>query len=391
MSEMKITKAIINCQLVLEHGILWDAVLILKGNKIKGFGAARETEIPEGAEIIDAEGNYVGPGFVDIHVHGGGGFQMFSDPVNAAKHFLSHGETSVFATPSGTASKSLDEVLEIIRTVRAGIKEAKNLKGIYMEGPYYNPNYGANKKLNTWGHKPVEPEDFIPLVDAAGTDVKVWMVGPERMNEGLMPFLEYARKVNPDVLFTVGHSDATPEQIRSMGKYRPRLITHILNATGRQPVYGGTRSYGPDEYALKEFDVYAEMISDSLAVHVSPELQRYVIKGKGVDKVVLITDSTVYNNPAPERYAHVTDINFDAFGGIAGSKLTMDKACKNVMAHTNCGICEAFLMASRNPARAVGLDDEIGTIEVGKAADIVIVNDRFEVKKVILGGEVCNF
>ena len=90
-------------------------------------------------------------------------------------------------------------------------------------------------------------------------------------------------------------------------------------------------------------------------------------------------------------YAHVTDINFDAFGGIAGSKLTMDKACKNVMAHTNCGICEAFLMASRNPARAVGLDDEIGTIEVGKTADLVIVNDRFEVKKVILGGEVCNF
>ena len=185
--------------------------------------------------------------------------------------------------------------------------------------------------------------------------------------------------------------EATPDEIRAMGKYRPRLATHITNATGRRDVYGGTRSFGPDEYALKEFDVYAELICDSLAIHVSPEIQRYVIKGKGVDKVILISDSTVYNNPTPEKYAGVTDINFDAWGGIAGSKLTLDKACKNIMTHTNCGIAEAFLMASRNPARALGLDDKIGTIEAGKTADLVIVNDRFEVKKVILGGETCNF
>ena len=69
----------------------------------------------------------------------------------------------------------------------------------------------------------------------------------------------------------------------------------------------------------------------------------------------------------------------------------MNQACRNIMAHTQCGICEAFLMASRNPARAIGLDDEIGTIEVGKTADLVFVNDRFDVKKVILGGEICNF
>ena len=391
MSEMKITKAITNCQLVLEKGILWDATLLISEDKIASFGPAREVEIPKEAEIIDAEGNYVGPGFVDIHVHGGGGYQMFSDPAAAAQHFLAHGETSILATPSRTASSTREEVVNMIRLIREAMKSAKSIKGIYMEGPYYNPNYGANKKLNTWGYKPVLAEDFTALVDAGGDDIKVWMVGPERMKEGLMPFLEYARKVNPNVLFTVGHSEATPDEIRAMGKYRPRLATHITNATGTLPVYGGTRSFGPDEYALKEFDVYAELICDSLGVHVSPELQRYVIKGKGVDKVVLITDSTVYNNPPPERFAGVTDINFDNWGGIAGSKLTLDKACRNIMTHTNCGITEAFLMASRNPARVLGLDNEIGSIDIGKTADIVIVTDRFEVKKVILGGEVCNF
>ena len=151
------------------------------------------------------------------------------------------------------------------------------------------------------------------------------------------------------------------------------------------------RPFGPDEYALKEPDMYAELISDSLPVHVPAELQRYVLKGKTIDQVILITDSTVYPNPPPERYAHVTDINFDSFGGIAGSKLTMDKACRNIMKHTTCGITEAFLMASRNPARLMGWDNEIGTIEVGKIADLVIVSDRFDVKKVILGGEICKF
>ena len=391
MSKTNITKAITNCQLVLERGILWDATLLLADDKIAGYGAARETEIPDGVEVIDAEGNYVGPGLVDIHVHGGGGFQTSQNPVEAANFFLSHGETSMLCTPSGSGSKAREEVVEIIHRIRSAMKVAKNIKGIYMEGPYYNPNYGANKKLNTWGHRPVDPDDVNALVDAGGTDVKVWMVGPERMNEGLMYFLEYARKVNPNVLFTVGHSDATPDEIRAMGKYRPRITTHITNATGMKPVYGGTRSFGPDEYALKENDVYAELICDSLAVHVSPELQRYVIKGKGINRVILITDSTVYNNPPPEMYAGVTDINFDNWGGIAGSKLTLDKACKNIMTHTNCGIAEAFLMASTNPARALGMDNEIGSIDIGKNADIVIVNDRFEVKKVILGGEACNF
>lgn len=386
---MNVTSAITNCQLVLEDGILWDSALLLAGEKIAAFGPSREIEIPKDIEVIDAGGDYVGPGFVDIHAHGGGGYQTSLNPIEASRHFLSHGETSMLCTPSGSGSKPREELVEIIKRIREAMKRAPNIKGIYMEGPYYNPNYGANKKLNTWGHRPVDPEDFKALVDAAGTDVKVWMVAPERVSEGLMPFLEYAREVNPAAIFAVGHSDATPAQIRALGKYRPALMTHITNATGRQPA--PVMSFGPDEYALREPEMYAELISDSLAVHVNPEMQRYILKGKGIDKVILITDSTVYPNDPPEKYKHTTDINFDSFGGIAGSKLTMDKACRNIMKHTSCGITEAFLMASRNPARLLGLDGEIGSIEVGKTADLVIVNDKFDVRKVILGGKICVF
>ncbi len=383
---MKITKAITNCQIVLENGILWDAVLLISDDKIAAFGTARETEIPDGAEIIDAEGAYVGPGFVDIHVHGGGEADTYDDPVKAANHFLRHGETSILATPSYDLNK--DEFIASVRTIKENLTKAKNIKGINFEGPYTNPKYGSHAYMNPW-RKPISEEDYKPIVDEAGSLALIWSIAPEL--EGLIPFLEYARSVNPSTIFSLGHSEATPDEIRALGKFKPRLMTHTMNATGRLPVYGGTRSYGPDEYILKETDVYAELISDSLAIHVKPEMQRFIIKGKGIDKMILITDSTYYDNTPPEHLKHVTDLNFDDHGGIAGSKMTMDLACRNIMTHTSCGICEAFLMASRNPARLLGLDNEIGSIEVGKTADLVIVTDRFDVKKVILGGELCNF
>ena len=94
------------------------------------------------------------------------------------------------------------------------------------------------------------------------------------------------------------------------------------------------------------------------------------------------------NGENPENLKHVTDLNFDERGDLAGSKLTMDAACRNIMTHTNCGIAQAFIMASRNPARAIGMDHEIGTIEVGKKANLVFVDHRFHVESVILNGKI---
>lgn len=389
MNGIKLTiTAIENARIVLENGILWEGLLLLEGDRILTYGNAREMEsrIPEEAVRIDAEGAYVGPGFVDIHVHGGGGYSTCYEPVEAAEFFLRHGATTILATPS--YDMSFDRFLEAIRSVKAAAGTAKTIRGFYMEGPYMNPEYGSHSYRNPW-RGPVDPEQFKALVDEAGIMAKVWAIAPER--PGLIPFLEYARKVNPEVVFAIGHSEATPAQIRSLGKYCPTLQTHSMDATGRIPVYGGTRGYGPDEYCMKELDVYTELISDSCGIHVHPEMQQLLLHNKGIHRTILITDSTTHDEPIPEKFAHVPDLNFDAQGGIAGSKMTMDLACRNIMTHTNCGITQAFLMASRNPARAVGLDQEIGTIEPGKRADLVFVDDRFQVRQVMLGGELCQF
>lgn len=384
----KTYKAIYNAQIVLENGILWDGALLIDGNRILEYGNAREMEsrIPGDTIYIDAKGSYVGPGFVDIHVHGGGGHSTCYEPVEASNYFLRHGTTSILATTD--YHMPFERFLEAIRTVKAAGSAAKTIRGFYMEGPYTNPNYGSHSYENPW-RVPIDPTQYEKLVDEAGTMAKVWTIAPER--PGIVEFLKYAKKVNPDVVIAVGHSEATPNQIRSLGKYRPTLLTHALNATGRLGDCGGVRGEGPDEYCMKEPQVYAELISDSCGIHVGPDLQQLLLHNKGVHHMVLITDSTIHNKPVPPQFAHVTDLNFDDRGGLAGSKMTMDQACRNIMTHTNCGIAQAFLMASSNPAKAVGLDQELGSIEPGKRADLVFVNDRFHVQQVMLGGEICDF
>lgn len=381
-------KYIKNAKLVLENGIVWDGALLTDGDRIVACGQADQIPMPEGAEIVDAQGKYVGPGFVNIHVHGGNGCFFYEHPLEAADYFLSKGDTTILGALYYDLSK--DEFIKGIRTIQSAMSctgAGQALKGIYMEGPYMNPKYGARSEFNKWKGQ-IRPEDFKPIVDAAGLDAKVWAIAPER--EGIAAFMQYARMVNPSVMFSVGHSEASPEQIRKVKRYGLGLQTHCMNATGRIVKWGGTRGSGPDEACLMDPDIYAEVISDSGAIHVNPELQRMLIHNKTIDRIVLISDSYVSTEESPPELRYLTDLVFDNNHDLNGSKITMNVAARNIMTHTNCGIAQAFIMASRNPARVIGMDDEVGTIEPGKRADLVFVDDEMHVHKVMINGEFYN-
>ncbi len=376
---------ITNAKVVLARGIVFDGRIIVDGDKIVNVGNACELEIPQGAEVLDAKGAYVGPGFVDIHNHGGNGTMYHQDPIKTAEYFLSHGETTQLAALYYDLSKE-DFLAAIERIKEAMLQEGAGqaLAGFYMEGPYLNPNYGASPSLNKWKGD-IKAEDYAALVDSAGKLAKVWAIAPER--EGIEPFMAYAKEKNPDLVFAIAHSEATYAQIQPLKKYGIRIMTHCMNATGAKSECIGTKGFGPDEECLYDNDTYAEMICDSLAFHVNAPLQRLLIKIKGVDKVLLITDSFVTDNVPARELAHITDLSFDERGLLCGSKLTMDVVCRNIMTHTRCGIAEAFLMSATNPARAANLGN-VGSIEAGKKANFVFVDDIFNVKKVMLNGKI---
>ncbi|MBR3978548.1 MAG: amidohydrolase family protein [Oscillospiraceae bacterium] len=380
--------AIINAELVMRDHLIPEAVLFIEDGKIAGFGEMRTTPIPEGCEILDAKGAYVGPGFVDIHSHAGDGIRFENDPLPAAKAHMACGTTSVLATTNYLCT--VPEFVTNIAKIRKAMAtpEGKNIAGIYMEGPYINPNFGSESHLNPWTGG-VLPEDYEPLLEAGADIIRVWTLGPER--EGIEEFVKAAKKANPEVVFTVGHSQASPAQIEKLIPYGLCIGTHHTNATGDLPKYPECRGVCVDETVNYNNAIYAELISDSAGIHVDPYMQRLIRKIKGDDKIILISDQTDSRVLNPAGFEHITDINFTYMenGGIdiSGSKLTLNVACRNYMKHTGASIVDAFKVASYNPAKVVGLTDR-GEIREGLRADLVLVDIKMNVKTVIFNGEV---
>ncbi|MBO5339645.1 MAG: amidohydrolase family protein [Oscillospiraceae bacterium] len=376
--------AIINAELVMKDHLIPEAVLFAEDGVITGYGEMRSTPIPEGCQVLDAQGAYVGPGLIDIHTHSGDSVYFFEDPVRVARHHLRHGTTTVMAVLYFNRGK--EDWLRDIDTVKAvmGTDKAPNIGGFYMEGPYLNPKFGADRANNPWT-APLNPADYTPIVEKAGDAVRVWALAPER--EGILDFVKLAKKVNPNVRFTVAHSEASPAQIEALMPYGLCIGTHHTNATGDLPKYPECRGVCVDETVNYNRDIYAEIISDSRGIHVDPYMQRLVRKIKGDDRIILISDTCEFDGPVPPGYDGVTDINFDHAGEIAGSKLTLEVACRNFMKHTGASIVDAFKYGSLNPATCLGLTDR-GQIAVGKRADLILTDHKMNVKKVLLGGVV---
>ena len=378
--------AIINAELVMKDHYFPEAYILLKDGKIFDYGKMSKMGDISGYEVLDAEGAYVGPGLVDIHTHAADGHWFFEEPELAAKHMLEHGATTVLPTLYFNMKK--EQLLEQIDTVRDALKGKKqtNFGGFYMETPYMNPKFGADRENNPW-KGPICKDDYQPLLDKAGEDARVWVLAPER--EGIEQFVIDAKEANPNVRFSVGHSEATPQQIEELMPYGLCIGTHHTNATGTLEFYPECRGICVDECVNYNRDIYAEIISDAVGIHVNPYNQRLIRKIKGDDRIVLISDQCVFDGPIPpgDLYEGAFDILFDFAGEIAGSKLTLDQACRNFMKHTGASLVDLFKFASLNPAKAVGFNDR-GEIRKGLKGDLILVDHKMNVKKVIVDGEL---
>ena len=210
--------------------------------------------------------------------------------------------------------------------------------------------------------------------------------------KGIEEFMAYVRNKNEKVIFSMGHSFATAADCRRVKKYGLRLQTHHGDS-GKAPGFAqGTIGAGCDEFPLYDPDIYAELICDENGIHVPPDLIKIVVRTKGVERIILITDSMPmsgnYTNNEKEEIAWGPDLNYDYEGHLAGSHLTLDNACRNMMKHTGYGLCHAIRFASLNPARLLGVDTEVGSLEAGKRANFILIDDMVYVNAVILDGDI---
>lgn len=383
-------KAIINTDVVMEDHIIWDGVVLYEGNSIIAVGDSGSIDIPADAELINANGKYTAPGLIDIHNHGCNGMWMFEHPEEVSEYFLRRGTTTLLCNIF--YNLDLSGYLDGIDTVRSHLGKgfSRTILGFYMEGPYMNVKYGADSKNNKWNH-PIIKSEYQQLVDRAGDLAKVWCVAPER--NGIEEFCAYAKSVNPHIIFSAGHCEAKPDMLYRLKKYGLKSQTHHMNATGIvNPLCpegkGGIRDCGPDEAVLYDDDLYAELIVDSMGIHVKPHNIRMVSKIKGCNRIILITDSYPIGFPPPKGdFERATDLGFDSEGGLCGSKMSMDMACRNMIKHTGCGLSQVFKYAALNPAKLLGIDNEVGSIRVGKKANMLIIDDKIHIDHVIFEGE----
>ena len=375
-------KAIINATLVMRDHLIPDGVILIDGDTIKSFGKRRDISIPDGTSIIDAEGLYVGPGLIDIHTHAADNKWIFEEPKATSSYLLSHGVTSVLPALYNNLNREryVAAAKHIIEASENG--DFENFAGFYMEGPYLSPAFGCERDKNVWKDAVVRDE-YMDVVRAVKDTARVWCIAPER--EGIDEFVKDVKREIPSIVFAVAHSEATPRQVEKYIPYGLRIATHHTNATGTIEHYSECRGVCVDEAVNYNKEIYAELISDRMGIHVVPYMQRLVRRIKGDDRIILISDQFVCDGPIPAGFEEATDIHFDFAGEIAGSGLTLDIACYNFMVHTGCSVVDAFRFASYNPARAVGLP-LLGYIEEGNIANLILVDDKFNVKKTILKG-----
>lgn len=390
--------AVINAELVLPGRIVSGASVLADGAYI--VAAGKNVPIPEGAEILDARGGYVGPGFVDIHVHGGGSVhhRWEDDPEKVAEAHLKHGTTSICAYFGyGHTPETLYPAVERCRKLIDGGK-LPSVMGIGFEGPYISPNQGAG--LDGRGFTYPKREEYEHLYELCGGKIVQWMYAPEIDEDG--KFAAFLREHH--IVTAIGHTEASPEQIRRAVDRGATVVTHLFDAMGchlgdRSVEITGTIQDSAAVGCLICPELTYEIIPDQNGVHVKASNMKLAYRLAGPERICIITDSTwrdydPADYPADEPRSDV-DINYattreaTVLGHVevSGSCITMDRAFRNFVKHTGAPVQDAFMMASTTPARTVGVDDKVGSIVPGKYANMVILDRNLVLERVVFQGK----
>lgn len=334
--------------------------------------------------LIDAGGDYVAPGFVNVHIHGAMGYDAMDDDGDAvpamARHQASTGVTSFLPTTMTCPMQKIYRALSRIRDAMGADTGGARVLGAHMEGPFISVKAcGAQDAAH------ILPADFS-LVAPFRDVVKLITVAPEATPDDVF-FVRACRENG--VVLSVGHSAADYDAaLRFFTKEGIGHVTHLFNG---MPAFHH-RSPGLVGAAL-ESGADCELIADN--IHSHPTAHRLAWSMKRGKHIVLVTDSmraTGLGDGESELGGQKVFVKDGearlADGALAGSVLTMDRAVANFAKNTACGIPAAVACATKNAAESIGLDKEIGALESGKHADITIFDEKIRIKKTIVGGQV---
>lgn len=370
---------ITNCQIIFKDKIEKGAVRIEDG-KITAINPERMKD----EEIVDAKDMYLSPGFIDIHIHGAGGYDTMdgtNEAINGiAKAIAKHGTTSFVPTTMTMRTFEINQSLKVIAQLMVDGTEGANVLGAHLEGPFISPYaIGAQNPKYLVQPSIAIYEEMVKGYEAA---IVSMTLAPEL--EGAKALIKYL--TNKGIICSVGHSKATYEEVMEAISWGIAHGTHLYNGmsafTHRAPGVVG---------AIFDSEITTETISDG--IHSDYAALRIAYKQKGTDKVILISDAMMACCMPDGKYTlggqDVCVENSVARlegGALAGSVLTLDKAIYNV--HTNCKLplYEVVKMATYNPAKFCKVANHKGLIAEGYDADLVLFDKNIKVSKVWIKG-----
>lgn len=364
------------------------------GDRIAGIEPAGVSPAasPPDARVLDACGCYVCPGFVDLHVNGGGGadfHQGTPEAIEAVLRTHAAGGTTSLLAAINTAPD--DERVRALRALEAQITQrgaSAQLLGAYIEGPYYHPKErGAHPRALLRTPEEAPAREFL---DRFGDLVRVFSLAPE-LPGGIELCRELRRR---GIVVAAGHSNAKYHEVLAAVEAGLTLVTHVYCAQSTFHRTGAKKHLGLAETALLLDELYVEIIPDGK--HLPPEITRLILKNKPPERVCVTTDAMPAAGMGPGRYRFLgTDILVE--NGVAwrpdkqryaGSILTMDMAVRSLVRDVGVGLATAIRMASHTPCQVLGIKDRRGSLEPGKEADIVVLNGDLRVRATISRGKV---
>jgi N-acetylglucosamine-6-phosphate deacetylase len=384
---------ICNGHLITPYGILPNGSVLVKDGIISEVSEFN-LDVPD-AIVLDAGGRYIAPGFIDIHVHGGGGYDFMDNTVEAfleiAKTHVRFGTTALFPT---TLTGSTEDILKTLETFERAAPlndSGAQLLGVHLEGPYFAMNQRGAQDPR-WIRDP-DPKEYEYIVSRSNS-IKRWSAAPEL--KGAIPFARYLK--SRGILVSLAHTDAIYEEVIEAFENGYTLATHLYSGMSGVTRRNAYRYAGVIESAFIIDDMNVEVIADGK--HLPAPLLKLIFKIKGPDKIALITDAmraaamppgeSVIGNLHTGLKVIVEDgvSKLPDRSSFAGSVATADRLVRTMISMAGVSLTDAIRMITQTPAAIMNIADRKGSLTVGKDADIVIFDENIVIHTTMVNGKI---
>ena len=348
----------------------------------------------EGAETVEGGGLYASAGFIDCHTHGAGGHDFMDGTVEAflgaCRMHLSHGTTTILPTTLSASTGELVRSIAVFKEARALMAQEQCQPGMHLEGPYFAMNQKGGQDPRYI--RDPDPAEYRRIVELADGAIVRWSIAPER--HGAMEMGDYltAHGIWP----TIGHTDATYDDCVEALRHGYTHITHLYSCTSTITRRGGFRILGVTESAYALDGLTVEVIADGC--HLPPELLRMIVKCKGVDRVIMVTDSlrpagldvrTAISGSREDGQVCIIEDGVAKLpdrSAFAGSIATADRLVRTMWRRAGVPLPDVIRMMCENPARLLHLEGRKGRLLSGHDADIVLFDEDVRVHGVYYAG-----